>query len=171
MSEPAAFEYEASGGQSELRTYGEGEGLTIERQDGAIVVAWSAEANAEAFLEQAGALVPSKARVQLAPAPYGRLRIPFWAARAAVQLGLREFRFIAVDFPGGSFTWEAPGSAEDSDGYPSLVGEVGIATASLHREWVARLVAATATPRIRADVSEIVSRAEDIVSHESVAAE
>jgi hypothetical protein len=163
---PKTRSYDSSGGKSQLRTYGP-EGVSIElHEGGSVFVGWSARIAAGDFMKQIDHLLeaPDDAEAQLLPAMNGRRTIPYAEARKAVGEMPERFRFIAVDTPDDSFTWEA--ATSDSQGkYLESPGEVGVVSTMLNRGLIQELIEATATPCVRADVSGIVSSAQRITSH------
>jgi hypothetical protein len=153
--------YEASGGASELRWYDDGEGLTIESQEGGeYVLAWSAAVPASKFLRAVSALVDNAASTELSPSTNGHHAIPFSEAVEIVAAHPDEVKFIAVDDIDDSFTWEATNPDGAPGEYPDVPGEVGIMFSALNRTWIKQLIETTATPHVRKDIDGILDSAQ-----------
>jgi hypothetical protein len=155
----ATKRYEASGGDSELRTYGGGEKLLIEAQEDGFVVAWSATADASKFMRAVRSLIEVAAEAELTPPLNGRPVIPFTKADAAVTSSPGDFRFITVEAEDDSFIWSAVNPNTPFDG-PDAPGQVAFAFSSLNRTWVAQLIEATATEQVQADIVGILESTE-----------
>jgi hypothetical protein len=165
MGPRATTPYRASGGDSELRSYDAGEGLTIESQlGGSYALAWSARVSPSDFLQVVGSLVDASADTELSPPTNGRPSIPLREATAIVQAKPEQFHFIAVDAPSDSFTWEAINPSAKAEEYPELPGEVGIAFSALNRTWVRQLITATATRHVCEDIEDILASAERLTA-------
>lgn len=169
MSLRNTIRYQASGGDSELRSYAEGEGLTIESHDGgSYVVAWSARVPARRFLEALERLVDAGAETQLSPAADGRSSIRFDEALSFVDAAPRRYHFIAIDTAGESFTWDAA-DPEAEGAYPDVPGEVGVVFSKFDRAEVASLIESTATPRVKRDIRNVLASAERLTGSGSPA--
>jgi hypothetical protein len=156
----ASKPYRASGGESELRTYGAGERLQIEAQEDGYVVAWSAEADASTFMRAVGHLIDASAETELSP-PHmnGRKSVSFVEADAAVASNPDNFRFIVVESADSNFSWSVVNPATPA-AKRDAPGQVVVAFRAFDEACVVGLIEKTATPHVRSDVRGIVESAE-----------
>jgi hypothetical protein len=162
--------YVASGGQSELWSYADGEGLTIESQEGgSYVIAWSAHVPAAEFLRSVGGLVDASVEVELTPPADGVESVSLATALELINEQPARFDFLAVDTPQQSYTWAAVDPAADAGEYPDASGEVGIMFSVLEQALVAKLIRTTATSHVKEDLSNILLGAQRLVGDTSQA--
>jgi hypothetical protein len=142
--------YQASGGDSERRLYEGGEGIIIESQDNGYVLAWSAEAQAPAFLRAVSKLVNGSAKVKIED----RRRTKSLAKALRVVTDHPETDVIEVDADDETFRWTMydPYADERRD-----LARVTLAFSVLDPERVQGLIAETGAPHIKGDLADIVA--------------
>jgi hypothetical protein len=150
--------YRASGGDSERRTYADGEGVTIESQDGGYVLAWSAQAQAPDFLKIVGQLVGASVEAELSlPAEQGDERQVTAALSDALTAVADhpEIEAIEVNAEDETFRWTVtdPYARERHD-----LTRVILAFSVLDDPaQVVRLIAETGAPHIKSDLAGIIA--------------
>jgi hypothetical protein len=159
---PKIAAYGGSKRPSELRSYEEGEGLTIETQDEGYVVAWSAHVPAETFMRAVQSLV-AQATAEVSPWTNGHGNISLHEAAAIVTDHPHEVTFIRVAADDKSFSWE-PADPSAKGSYPAVPGEVGIMFSALNNTVVERMIEITATPHVQEDISGILDSAQRLLS-------
>jgi hypothetical protein len=161
--------YAASGGESQLRPYGEGEELRVELHRRSFSILWTARESSPAeFMHRIGALValPDAGRATLAPAD-DEGQYHFLEAVSRLEDGSLSADFIRVAFPDGVFTWRAPDEDAASKWSPVATGEVGVMwnrRSQLRPDWLRSLIDATATPQVKDDVERILESTEQLTS-------
>ncbi len=156
MSSVETILYQASGGDSERRSYEGGEGLTIESQDEGYVLAWSAVAHAGEFMRVVSELVAASAVTELLPRTNGRASVSLAEAVDAVA-SHPEVKVIEVNSDDETFVWTATGP--NARGRPDL-SCVAIAFSALDPVRVKQFITDTATPQIKGDLTHILESAE-----------
>lgn len=171
MSPLQTIAYQASGGDSERRSYAGGEGLTIESQDEGYVLAWSARTHAQDFLRIVSQLVDvsTETELSLPPVPTDKTvayekeyqepahRTVFSLADAlSVVADHPEVEAIEIHADDETFVWTAtdPYARERRD-----LTRVMLAFSALNEGQIVRLLEDTGAPHIRNDLAGIVASA------------
>lgn len=146
--------YQASGGDSERRNYADGEGVTIESQDGGYVLAWSAQTQAPDFLRIVGRLVDTSVEAELSLPAAGderRVTTPLFKALTVVA-DHPKIEAIEVNADDETFRWTMtdPYAHERID-----LTRVILAYSALDLTQIVRLIAETGAPHIKGDLAGI----------------
>ena len=161
-----AKRYRGSGGPSELWSYEDGEGLTVELHKRSFFIGWSAVVPPEQFMQHVNTLASDAVadQVRLLPPPNGRPDYTFSEAVKWVTAAPDSFTFIRVDATNDSFTWETAADRDDKGQYPVAPGEVGIVCSAFRRQWIEKLINETATPHVVADLPDILANTERLAA-------
>ena len=156
--------YQASGGESEDREYGDDETAQVQVHKKSFTVAWTTTHLADSFMHSIGSFISDVDATQVTLSPTAdeeTAKVSFTDASHKIEIDPSRFDFIRLYGSDRGFTW---GSGRTGDALDTVheFAEMAVIDRRFDRPWLQHFIGETATPQVIADLDPLLDSVEEL---------